>query len=624
MRKFLGLLIFTLIFLVSVKSVFAKDYYFPRVEATYNINADGSIDVVEKRTYSFDGSFSWADLKSSLTVDRKGYRYDASIKNFKILENDQVIYSGVDQKGGTYYAKWDYSAFNQTRKFDISYTLADATGGGVDFDEFYWQVIGDSWEKRTENARFLVTFPSEIPRDKVYVFAHGPLNGKFDFVKDNKVNFEVSDVPPKKFVEVRLIFPKGTITSASSSNKTLNDVFNEEKITKIKNRFIFGIGIATLALNLGWIIYWFFAWLKFGKEFRKSDVPKYLHEPPSDLSPALVDLLLSQGNRVSPNSLAAMILDFARRKYIKIEGRRVLKKVLIFTNQEWEYSIAFQKTIQEIEKDKKLLNFEKAWLKEIYYLERYLTQEEAIGYGLPQKKPVVKLDDLKARMKRPDFYKIWLLIQSDIKREGRKRGFLEEGSIARNTYFILSLVVILVLNALTIFFLSYSGLLPLVIINLIISLGIFSVWIVVVLLRLIFFSGVIKKFPLGNLIFFMKRWSLAYGFEAQKWQAFKNFMEEFAHFKDTLPNMLPIWEKYLVFGALFGQTKKILELMPQILGEKTPSWYVSSGGGYSSSFSGFSSGFSNFSASLSAGVTAGAGGSFSGGGGGGGGGSGAG
>jgi len=142
MFKILTLVLAVFFLLIFPKQTYAKDYYFPKVSAVYTINNDGSIGVVEHRTYNFDGSFSFAYIDIPLIVDRKGYGYTASLSNFQVTENGKALLLSELSHSKTFHARWDYSAFNQTKIFDISYTLTGAVGGGQNFDEFYWQWLG--------------------------------------------------------------------------------------------------------------------------------------------------------------------------------------------------------------------------------------------------------------------------------------------------------------------------------------------------------------------------------------------------------------------------------------------------------------------------------------------------
>ena len=230
MKKFLLATLPIFIFLIFPDTIWAKDYHFPKVEGRYQIQSDGSVEVLEHRTYSFDGSFSWADIYIPLKITRKGYSYDAQIADFRISENGKpVTFSSSIDQNGKFYARWTYSAYSETRTFDISYRLFNALSGGQDFDEFYWQVIGDKWDKRTERAEFLVNFPTNIPKNQVYAFAHGTTNGHYDFVDENSVKFTVSNISPKQFVEVRIVFPKRYLATNFNLNKNLQQVLDEEK-----------------------------------------------------------------------------------------------------------------------------------------------------------------------------------------------------------------------------------------------------------------------------------------------------------------------------------------------------------------------------------------------------------
>ena len=618
MRRFLILIIFLFAaFFVLPKNSFAKDYYFPKVSGAYNINADGSINVVEMRTYRFDGSFSYAYIDIPQVISRKGYIYNSKITNFLVTENGKPLTITEQTSGEYFHARWSYSAFNEQRTFTFSYKLLNALWGGADFDEFYWQVIGDKWDKRTTNADFVVTYPLTISKNQVYSFAHGPTNGKFDFISDNSVRFTVSDIPPKQFIEVRLVFPKGLVKSAVNSNKSLQAALDEEKSYVSPAVYKKYLLYALAFLNILWAVYWFYAWFKYGREY-DHDTPKYLHDPPSNLPPALVEILLSQGNSVTTKSFIATLFDLANRKYLMIADRRVLKKRFLFgTSSDHEYAIIFKKSLSEIKTDIKLREYEKLLLEEIAQTLSVWTDEEKEAFGIKDESLAFKLSDLKESFKGSTFRSFWQDFEKEIKNEAKGLGFLEQGSEKRHNFFIASFVIIVVLDAIALYFFD--------VFHIFVFVGPFLVWGFIIGARLLQLVLVLTKSKKNvGLLGFMKRWSVAHGAEAKKWQALKNFLGDIGHFEEKMPHDLVLWERYLVYGALFGLTDKILKLMPVVLGEAVaPSWYVGSGGSFGT-FSDFSSGMNSFSTSLNSNFSAGSGGGFSGGGGGGGGGGGAG
>src|SRR3990167_4973825 len=81
MKKFI-LLLFLALFFFLPSRVFAKDYSIPSADFEVRINPDGSVNITETRTYSFDGSFSWADEWIILKKDYK-------ISNFEVWEGEK-------------------------------------------------------------------------------------------------------------------------------------------------------------------------------------------------------------------------------------------------------------------------------------------------------------------------------------------------------------------------------------------------------------------------------------------------------------------------------------------------------------------------------------------------------
>ncbi len=618
MRRFLIFIVFLFTaFFVLPKNSFAKDYYFPKVSGTYNINADGSVDVVEMRTYNFDGSFSYAYIDIPLVIKRKGYSYNSRVTNFLVTENGNPLKITEQTRGDYFHARWIYAAFNDQRTFTFSYKLTNALGGGANFDEFYWQVIGDKWDKQTTNADFVVTFPKTISKNQVYAFAHGPTNGNFDFISDNSVRFTVSDIPSKQFVEVRLVFPKGFVKSAVNSNKSLQAVLDEEKSYVSSGVYKQYLLYFLFLVNILWAAYWIYSWLKYGREY-DHNTPKYLHDPPSNLPPALVEILLSQGNSVTTKSFIATLFDLANRKYLVIADRRVLKKRFLFgTSSEHEYAIIFKKGLDEIKMDTQLRKYEKTLLSEVSGTLSVWSEDEKMAFGIKDESLAFKLSDLKKSFKSSTFRIFWKDFEKEIKDEAKELGFLEQGSEKRHNFFVASFVIIVVLDAIALYFFD--------VFHIIVFVGPFLVWGFIIGAKFLQLVLVLTKSKKNvSLLGFMKRWSVAHGAEARKWQAFKNFLDDMGHFQEKMPHDLVLWERYLVYGALFGLTDKILKLMPVVLGEAAaPSWYVGAGGSFNS-FSDFSSGMNSFSSSLNSSFSAGSGGGFSGGGGGGGGGGGAG
>src|SRR3989344_8590922 len=94
MKKFLFLSVFLLFFLLP-SPTYAQDYYFPNVTYEYTIQPTGAINVVEQRTYHFDGSFSWATEYIPLEGERQGvhkmYPFRVTISQYQVFLDGQEL-----------------------------------------------------------------------------------------------------------------------------------------------------------------------------------------------------------------------------------------------------------------------------------------------------------------------------------------------------------------------------------------------------------------------------------------------------------------------------------------------------------------------------------------------------
>jgi hypothetical protein len=84
-------IILFLLFLFFPSNIYAKDYSIKSADFTVQINRDGSATITEKRTYVFDGSFSWADQWIPL-------KDGSTVTDFEMSENG-VSYYPVDVIG---------------------------------------------------------------------------------------------------------------------------------------------------------------------------------------------------------------------------------------------------------------------------------------------------------------------------------------------------------------------------------------------------------------------------------------------------------------------------------------------------------------------------------------------
>jgi uncharacterized membrane protein len=322
--------IFVSLFFFFPKTALAKDYSIPKANFDVILKTDGSARVTETREYSFNGSYSWADE----WIPKNNIKFQ--ISSFQLLEGDKEYlavttdvnnpghYYFVDQ-GDRVYIKWYYEAQNERKTFTLHYTITSAIVNHSDIAEFYWQLIGDQWPKGTGNVTATVHLPEAAPDNQIWGFGHGPLNGVVSISDNQTVTFSATNLPPKKFFEVRVLFPKlANVGSTGSSN--LANILAEEKgfgddtrrksvVSLVVHGALSLVCILLALLAIFRVLHWYGIWEKVGKDtvLKPTNLADKLHEPPSDMHPALVEALMAWGLKVSGKSVAATVIELAER-----------------------------------------------------------------------------------------------------------------------------------------------------------------------------------------------------------------------------------------------------------------------------------------------------------------------
>src|SRR5437763_4715625 len=112
----------------------AKSYVFRRVIIDATVLPDGSLQVVEDRTYDFDGDFHGADF----TIDWPANK----IENFAVTENGRDLHAVSSPFGNEFRGTWSYEAQNQERTFTISYRADCAVNVFSDTAHLLWKFVG--------------------------------------------------------------------------------------------------------------------------------------------------------------------------------------------------------------------------------------------------------------------------------------------------------------------------------------------------------------------------------------------------------------------------------------------------------------------------------------------------
>jgi uncharacterized membrane protein len=523
-----------------------KDFYFPELRADLYVQKDGTFLVEEYLTFEFQGDFSWASLWIPLAARKNG----GNSKNIEVIdfrvadEQGQLLAVETAINGERFEARWRFRASDERRTFHLSYRVRGAILDYTDISELFWQIIGSEVDRPTARAEILVHLPEGINnRGDLLVYGHGPLSGQSEIIDLQTVKFQAEAVPAHQLLEIRVVWPAGLVSGVSATGYSREKIIKEEERLVIdtinrakqareaaqRQKQIFRrLGLAWAGWQilgpLIWLLFYFYFWKKVGEDYRFDDIPEYYREIPSNLPPALVQVLRKQGGKPDPVALTATIFDLARRGYLEIIDEKIEKKGL-FGHKVKDQTVFILKKTYEGEAD--LEPFEHQVLDLMF---------DRAGSNSLKEGARLSLEEFTGFLKKsPAEFQRWFQSWSkSLAAEGKERGFIEPASQRASQLFLLI--------SLPLAFITISP--------------------VLIVLVLLLSPTLRRRRP---------DWAR----ENELWAALERFLKDFSDFKEIPAEAYKLWDQYLVFGLLFGQAKRLVKMIPQILADDRavrPGW----------------------------------------------------
>ena len=326
----------------TYQSTLAKDYTIPVIRVEVTVHPDGSVRIIEHRTYVFDDDFSWADYR----LPTKGF---TSIENIMVSENGRNYLNKNSEAAGTFLVnrdsdevqiKWFYNAENEERTFTIAYTLKGAIVSGPEWAEFFWNYISADREKDTDSLQIALQLPSTISSDSLFVWkrcARSKIN-----LQQTAAGYSVTaaDLDDDESVHIRSVFPRNILSQnaevITDNNFSLAWAQQDEnryqaeqaRLQKRRARLAaYGEKLIVVVMLLSTIAFVFF-YRRYGKRYsNNSSTPEETMLIPGRLQPAVAGWLLMKRN-IGSAQLMATLLDLARRRYFIIKEQEPEKKWL--------------------------------------------------------------------------------------------------------------------------------------------------------------------------------------------------------------------------------------------------------------------------------------------------------
>lgn len=595
----------------------AKEYDHPLIVQTCRLLPNGDAEVEEIRTFRFSGSFSWANLKRS-TQGQYG-RYGIEYLGVWDADTGEPLRYSQSFDGGYAVLRWEYQAQDTTRRFRLRYRIRNAVQRYTDVAQFYWKAIEDE-HAPLEEVRIALIAPSPSPK-LFKVFVHSKAQpGRLSIAPDfSRADVEQRDIPTDSYVEVRVMLDPVVFPQAFAQPGNLYEAFlaeerrfaerelraaqRRERIARLMNWWMTVEVPVIIVLALGLTGYLWVIYNRYGREPAVPEI-EYEREPPRDLPPAVVPAILTQ-SKAEPSEVvkgfSATVLEAARLGYLNIEEVQTdgVLGTGLFRRTERRYvltpagkALLTGEAVQPPVRHARLLEpFEQEALRVLFVragdgdtvaeseLRRWAEKRSG------SKTQMLRFIEGWGKQMRRWFEKQCFRLD-DAYSERAKRRYLMHLALFGGAGSVLTLP------------LSLLTLLPLSVV-----------------------LGLIAAVSLS-------RRSPDAAREYQRWDAFKRFMTDFSAMREAGPELLPLWERYLVYAVSLGVAEKLIRNLALLMREygytsAQPSWYHGASGGEFSAGSlagmtNFVENLQNLTSALSSSTSSGGG--FSGGGGGGGGG----
>ena len=292
---------FLTLFVLSFKAVAAPDYVINSYDINMVVNEDNTFNITEKIGAYFNvpkhGIMRKLPLKNEVVrLDGTKSYNRAKISDIAVSDpytvsnqnGNSVIKIGAPDR--TLTGAKDYS-------LSYKYNIGKDTGKG--YDELYFNLIGTEWDATIGNISFVITMPKSFDKNKLGFSAgekSSTESGNVSYtVKGNVITGHYSGVLyPGQSLTVRLELPEGYFVGAS-------------------NNLDFTMW-AALLLSLFFVVFYFFLWLKFGKD--KAVVETVEFYPPGGFNSAELGFLYK--GKAEDKDIVSLLVYLANKGYIKI------------------------------------------------------------------------------------------------------------------------------------------------------------------------------------------------------------------------------------------------------------------------------------------------------------------
>lgn len=446
---------------------------------------------------------------------------DASLKDF-----EKVNYANIGEYGKYTLNKSSYGyeitmynpADYEMEVFLISYTVKDAVILHNDVAELNWNFIGWGYEDDISDLQIKVYLPQSDTSNnfRIWAASNSTLAGEVEKIASNGLWAYTKKLNANDPLTVRTTFSKELLNSSlvnkKSNHDALENILEEEQKkadeanalrATIKRKYWTSVILAAI-FDVSIILAWLYIYFKYDKEYKPVFNMKYNREFIDEYNVEVVDYLMHKD--ITSNALSASIMNLIYKKNIKLNEIPDLKK------KEYDFELVNRDNLNDSEN--KLVDF----LFNKVGSNNHFTTKELKTYASGTKTCTEFLNT----------YTAW---KQSVITDGESQEFFEKKNMVIPIVFLIISILVFSISC----------------INEVIS--IFCYTPLILGIALVVYSAIYTKKTKKGIEHY------------SKWQAFKNFLNDFGTFEIKELPEIALWDRYLVYATIFGLADKVEKAM---------------------------------------------------------------
>lgn len=253
MRKwFLILIAFTMVALLSACDDDDRSFTIDQVKIDAQIQEDGTIDVRELYTYTFDGAFE--GMTRSILSDMKGFKAYETDKTDPTAATDTMHPLTVEEDDDDDQLMKIYTdSKDETKRVLYEYEVHDSIDKYTDVGDVTYAFFDEENDSDLNQVDITMHLPEQAPSEAFHVFSHSDAAGSALSQTADGFHYEVPVLKEGETSEMRFIFPADQLADMEvTKTKAKGDaILKEERMLAERSAALAETTNATLPWMIG-------------------------------------------------------------------------------------------------------------------------------------------------------------------------------------------------------------------------------------------------------------------------------------------------------------------------------------------------------------------------------------